>query len=41
MRQLFTPLPSLMWAGLLRAALTRRPTYAAADLTLFSIDIRL
>jgi len=36
MRQLFTPL-----TGLLRAALARRPTYAAVDLALFSVDIRL
>ena len=36
MRQLFTPLTDL-----LRAAFTRRPTYAAADLALFSLDIRL
>jgi hypothetical protein len=36
MRQLFTPLTHLV-----RAALARRPTYAAADLALFSLDIRL
>ncbi len=36
MRQLFTP-----FAGLLRTALARRPTYAAMDLALFSVDIRL
>lgn len=36
MRQLFIPL-----RGLVRAVLPRRPTYAAADFGLFSLDIRL
>lgn len=36
MRRLFIPL-----SGLLRAALARRPTYAAVDLALFTVDIRL
>jgi len=36
MRQLFT-----QFTGRLRAALARRPGYAAADLALFSIDIRV